>query len=912
MIQNDNFTQARCAGVNSTTKPNWIGRFGRKLQRYFGFHSARSDSSTALIRTASGFTALACTPSGGTRKTLPDRRSMAGAHALSRGPRPPNRSTIISRSVASYFAAFALVLCMGSAAYAADNSSKHFEIKAKPLADALMEFGVQSGLTVVAPTTVTAGKKAAAVRGDLAPTDALGRLLKGSGLTFARAADGTIAIQAISASGPVQASAVESGLDKDLTQNPTLEEVVVQGAAIKKLDLNTESATGSRLGLTALETPATIEEIGADTMRARGLVTVTEAANTMVGVNSGENPNQSQEFSMRGFTEDQIAALRDGLQFGSTSMTMRPQNTFNIERVEVLKGPASVLYGEYAVGGTINSITKKPILGAPSSYEFLATYGTYNSYQLGADAGGPLGSDAAYRLDVSRAASDGWVPRTSSFTDNVTGTVLRKVTRTIDVSMSLDYLRDELPDYWGQPLVPASFATQPISHAVETSDGLAIDQRMRYINYNVADHFAHSHQVIATATLRWKANDTVSVRDDVYHLNAKREWANAETYAFDPKTELVDRDRFFVFHDQTTIGNRVDATIDHKLGGHANRFIVLFDYNRNDIDRPIGFPNGDAVDPFNPKPGTFGSLVPAQVGTADLKSGSLSFEDVFNLSEQWRLVTGGRYERLELDRKDFDPNGVFIPSTSFERTFNPTSWRAGMTYEFAPGMVLYGLWSTAQDPVGAELFEVEANQNFDLAQSRQWEVGYKASISGGKAEVTFAYFNVLRRDFLTQINQTQVSNVGSLMSHGVEFASSIYLSRLWQASANVGYVDAHYGEFVNPDFGITASGNRPPNVARWTANVWIGVNQIGDLPLEVGGGVRFVGDRFGDYANQLTLKSYALVDAYAAYAMGKTRLTLRGRNLTDREYCPWLSPYYPHQVALGSPRTVEISVETKF
>jgi putative CocE/NonD family hydrolase len=119
----------------------------------------------------------------------------------------------------------AVVLLSGPAALAADDLSKHFEIKAKPLADALMEFGVQAGLTVAAPTSLTAGKRSASVRGDLSPTDALGQLLKGSGLTFARVADGTMAIQAASSgSGPVRTSAVESSLEKDLTPLPLLTE----------------------------------------------------------------------------------------------------------------------------------------------------------------------------------------------------------------------------------------------------------------------------------------------------------------------------------------------------------------------------------------------------------------------------------------------------------------------------------------------------------------------------------------------------------------------------------------------------------------------------------------------------------------------------------------------------------------
>ncbi len=133
---------------------------------------------------------------------------------------------------------------------------------------------------------------------------------------------------------------------EDKQRDPVLEEVVVTGTVVGTLDLMSESETGSRLGLSAFETPASINVIDDDTMRARGFLSVTEAAESMVGVSSGENPGGPAAFSMRGFTDNQITTLRDGLRIGPASMVTRPQNTFNLERVEVLKGPASVLYGE--------------------------------------------------------------------------------------------------------------------------------------------------------------------------------------------------------------------------------------------------------------------------------------------------------------------------------------------------------------------------------------------------------------------------------------------------------------------------------------------------------------------------------------------------------------------------------------
>lgn len=99
-----------------------------------------------------------------------------------------------------------------------------------------------------------------------------------------------------------------SGPNAGASSAPPLEEVIVEGAAVKRLDLQSTTATGSRLELSALETPATLEGIGNESMRARGLVSVTEAAESLVGVNSGENPGAPSAFSMRGFTDNQITA----------------------------------------------------------------------------------------------------------------------------------------------------------------------------------------------------------------------------------------------------------------------------------------------------------------------------------------------------------------------------------------------------------------------------------------------------------------------------------------------------------------------------------------------------------------------------------------------------------------------------
>lgn len=133
-------------------------------------------------------------------------------------------------------------------------------------------------------------------------------------------------------------------------------EITVTGWRLRQLD--TPAITGSRLGLSVRDVPATLDRIGADEILTRGFRTVEEATVSLPGVISGGSPGDPSLFSMRGFTGEQITILHNGLYLGPANMINRPGNTFNIASIEVLKGPASVLYGQGAVGGAVNILNK--------------------------------------------------------------------------------------------------------------------------------------------------------------------------------------------------------------------------------------------------------------------------------------------------------------------------------------------------------------------------------------------------------------------------------------------------------------------------------------------------------------------------------------------------------------------------
>lgn len=228
-------------------------------------------------------------------------------------------------------------------------------------------------------------------------------------------------------------------------------------------------------------------------------------------------------------------------------------------------------------------------------------------------------------------------------------------------------------------------------------------------------------------------------------------------------------------------------------------------------------------------------------------------------------------------------------------------------------MTVYGSYSTGKDPVGSNIFLVNANQNFGLSTSRQFEIGVKADLPDGRGSLTLAAYDIKRRNILTQIAIDTVSNVGEQQSRGIEFSSELKVTRHWALIGSATYTDAKYGDFVDPTYGVAASGNRPANVPEWTGNFWTTVRDIAGLPIEAGGGVRYVGQRVGNTANTLVLKPYATGIAYLTYEVNQN-LSLTGRvnNVWDKTFVQWADIYYPSQVQLGEPRRFEASALVRF
>ena len=719
-------------------------------------------------------------------------------------------------------------------------------------------------------------------------------------------------------------SLAAAAADSSSSASEGLEEITVTAAKLRDLDQFTP--TGSRLGLSAQELPATLEIIDNGEMLGRGFSNVQQAADSQAGVISGGSPGDQSQFSMRGFTGNQITVLRNGLYIGPSNMTTRDQNSFNVGSVEILKGPASVLYGQGAIAGVVNVVDKEPGFGAPQ-IEALVASGSYESTTVGIGGTTHIGDEFAFRADFSRTATQGYIHNNPSNSTEGTLVALWRPSSTLDVKFTFDWLQDNPSQYFGTPLVPGSFAgSQAQSGIVSGSSGQAVYRPIESTNYNVADARIHSTQEWPQLLVKWSPTDELTIKNFLYYFHARREWQNSETYQFTTvdlngnplASPQINRDRFYVFHDQNLTGDEGSLAYTAPVFGLKNTFVFGFDVSHLNFDRVRGFPNNDLVTLNNPSPGLFGPLLqPGEITPRQSPTRwndyALFFEDVLDLAPSLKVVTGGRYDRLELERQNYNAYNVELKS-GFSQTYSSGTWRVGVVYDINPYVTPYVSWTTGKDPPGTNnIFLVNAPEgNFTLSSSQQVELGMKAKSPSGTADLTLALYDIRKSNLLVVTSVAGDQANASQTSKGLEVTANIKPTQYWTVSANGAYTDSVYTEFTDPSSGNNYTNVQPANIPRWTANLWTSVRNVGGVPLEIGGGVRYIGSRPGNTANTLILNDYELFNAYASYEL-KPGVLLTGRvnNLFNKEYAQWADIYYPSEVMLGQPRYFEVSLYVK-
>jgi iron complex outermembrane recepter protein len=682
-----------------------------------------------------------------------------------------------------------------------------------------------------------------------------------------------------------------------------LPEVKVQSKKdTRSLPLDLPASTASRLGITLQETPASVEVLSKETMRERGDRTVTEAVEKAAGFTAAVTPGSPGMFSTRGFTNNAVAWLYNGTRIpGGSSMSARVLDIANFDRIEIIKGPAGVLHGEGSIGGAINLISRAPNF-SNQPWELDYSYASFDTHRLHLGTGGAINDDvAAYRIDYSGTRFGTNVDHERGSLDRFTGSVLFKLSEKTKLTFELDKLYDDTDNvYFGTPLVNGKLKSS-----------------LRKINYNdISGNRYKSDSLWLRANLEWLPNEQWEIRNQFYYYTAYRDWRNTEAYTYNANNTVTRASWGDLDQDHDLIGNRFEALHKGQIAGLDNRFMLGTDINQTDFHNPRnGFPGGPlpATNAYNPADTSFaigsgGVFKGNDTRDVTINQWSAFMDDQLSLTSKLKAVLGLRYDQFDTDWKYSTPATV----TKRSNTYEFVSYRLGGVYDITPTLTTYASYGSAVEP-GATLLLLNSTQSqLDLTTAKQAEIGLKHAFWEGKGEWTAAIYEITKKNvFVTDPNNSQNRlPIGQQSSRGIELGLGLRPSAQWQIDANIAATRARYDDYSTGIPPVNFSGNQPPFVPDYVANLGLRFMPTSDLSFSTW--IRHVDSIYANDANTIRLPAYTTVDVAADYKVSKAvNLGFRVRNLTDEFYATFGSSN-GRQAMIAAPRTFELSVNLRY
>ena len=673
------------------------------------------------------------------------------------------------------------------------------------------------------------------------------------------------------------------------------EGVLVSGGT--RLGLSVPESTGSRLELRPIDTPASVAVISGNLIRDLGTPTLIVAKSLAPGITSTSPVGSGGNvLNARGFTgQNSVKQLFNGMEiYNAGGVVSFPFDPWNVERIGVLYGPASVLYGSGAIGGAVNVIAKRPNPNA-RQHEIALSAGAFGTYHTAVGSTGPIAKRVSYRIDASKYTSNHWADRGDSNSLAVSGSLRFDVTPRLRFTLSNDYGEQN----------PSTYLATPVLNNAPVPG-------LRYKNYNVADAKVNFMDNWTNVESVWTASPSVSVHNNTYYMYHDRVYHDVFTFAYVPATNQVRRTQFRDINNtwETQYGNTGYVKHSGRVFGLKNEALVGLDYNRNYYHRKDTVRGGTSlVDAINFNPGNyfdFFSAVAIPFYRMHVNQAAVFAENHLSLTDRLSFVVGARRDHYHVNRFD---------DLSLARTisnYDATGWNVGAVQDVG-GLAVYAQYAEGSDPVNSFSSIAANQQGFNLSPGRQVEVGVKQSAWGNRIEWTLAGYRLVKEDLLTPalINPSLTEQVGQQSSRGVEASFSLSAERL-RLTINGARLEAKFDEFRAAIGGVAVSlaGNVPLNVPEESANVMVFVDATRSIELR--SVLRYVGRRFADNTNSAVsrIPSYKVLDLG-----GRVRVTpmlsldVRLDNALDEIYADSGSTT---AWQLGPPRGATVSATLRF
>ncbi|MBC9250733.1 hypothetical protein A9179_10640 [Pseudomonas alcaligenes] len=652
---------------------------------------------------------------------------------------------------------------------------------------------------------------------------------------------------------------------------------------------NSRSAT--KINTPLSETPRSVSVVTEKQMEDRNVQTISEALRYSGGVQAGfyGEDNKQDWFIIRGFKQANNGLFMDGSRIYSSAFYSWQIDPYMLERIEVLKGAASVLYGQTPPGGLINLQSKRPT--ADGKNEVGIQYGSFDRKQINADVGGKLDEEGNLLYRVVALSRD-----TGTQVDDVDAArILLAPSMTInftdDTSLTL------LASYQKDNSDP-QLQFLPSSGTIASNPNGKIDTDTA-VGDPSYETFQRTQMTLGYE-LNQRLNDNWDFQQNLRygHMDLKVRQLYSLGYVHDYIPALDPDQRLLVRGLTYDDGQAKSLSTDNRLLGNwggdtwENTLLLGFDYQLLKIDAKSpasdpGFGTVPVLDIYNPHSSSLtflgkGTTYGTQMGSfalqeKDTRADQFGYyaQNQLKLDDHWVFLLGGRYDQA---RTDFDNRTT---GKSYSVTDQEFTWSSGLAYVADNGLTPYISYSEFFLPVTELNTTVSPNEPFEPQTGDQKEIGLKFQPLGLDATFNAALFELTQENVRKTVNGKAVQ-IGEVRSRGLELEAQANLTE------NVSLV----ASYTKLDPETTKSGRKeeegkiPANVADEMASVWANYQFRGGLldGLGFGAGVRHTSSSYGDNTETLEVPSYTLLDAMLSYRIQNVHLQLNANNLTDKEY----------------------------
>ncbi|ALA57335.1 TonB-dependent siderophore receptor [Nitrospira moscoviensis] len=792
----------------------------------------------------------------------------------------------------------------------AQDDAKPFDIPAQPLARALDAFATQSGMQMLYKIETVEGLTSTAVTGVYPPKEALDILLKGTGISWQSIGVNTATLersQVRSSRTDDDATSGDAGGGAAASEKPIKVREVLIREARERDDATTyaadEASSATRLPAPLRDTPLSIDIITRKLMDDRKAVRIEDVIRNVSGTSIPHGAGgRAERFNIRGFTTD-VNIFKNGFRDDSTFSSRTQREVANLQRIEVLKGPASFLYGRTDPGGIINLITKAPLSSPYYAGEMI--FGSYNLYRPTVDFSGPLTRDKSllYRFN-------GAYEHAHSFRDLVVSerffaapTFLWQLGTRTSLLFEGEFLYDTRPIDRGLLAVGTGVADIPVSRFLGDPS-----RRNRY------------NQGKGTLILRHEFSETWAWRSAFRAAVASEDYNSIEPSFLDTDNQTLFLAGFRIpqlvqshYLQNEVIGKFETGPIGHRLltgielgrETHNTRVDFANVTTTQNIFNPVYSFN---VDPFN----TFfdGTLTNNIIG--------IYASDMIELRKDLKLTFGARFDIFD---QRFDDRLAATETKQTDTFFNPM---VGLVYQPIKPVSLYANYSkSARQLDNFSVFRAmtPAGTLPTPETARQYEAGIKTELIEGKLYANAAYFNIekenVQRFLFTGVAPAfgDIIQTGEERSRGMELDVTGRVLPGWDVIATYAYIDAE----ISRGDAVAREGNTLPNAPLHSGSLWsVYTFQSGMLEgFGFGGGFYAAGRRQGDIDNTFQIPGFVRLDAALYYRkqeiLPRTNLiaSLNFRNLLDQRYFEGTQESRT-SVIPGAPLTVLGAIKLEF